>query len=308
MTFSERFFCAPEALIFDPERRTLTLEGSVSGPFDMPADLSVGATVQSADSVWQVPFDGHTSLRAGDGSGLTLFRVLRNEKTVAFLCPVAMARGTPFEVVSGWNPVTDHALAEDMTGAVAHLGPGTMVETEDGEIPVEWLETSDRVLTRDNGFQPILWIGRRRVDPGIMRRNAGCGLLCIPAGTLGPDLPTHDLRVTGGLRFRLEPDGVLAPSQALADNGLAATLRPPRRTTLTTILCASHELILAEGTWVETMHASPATIPLLPTEIQQALGPDGHGSRTVLPWVRRHEAAKRLSEMLPSQTMLDQTA
>ena len=42
----------------------------------------------------------------------------------------------------------------------------------------EWLETSDRVLTRDNGFQPILWIGRRRVDPGVMRRNAGCGSYC----------------------------------------------------------------------------------------------------------------------------------
>ncbi|MDO6485435.1 choice-of-anchor L domain-containing protein [Shimia thalassica] len=36
---------------------------------------------------------------------------------------------------------------------------GTMILTVNGEVAVEALETGDMVLTRDNGFQPIRWIG-----------------------------------------------------------------------------------------------------------------------------------------------------
>ncbi len=38
---------------------------------------------------------------------------------------------------------------------------GTMIRTQQGEVPVERLTVGQKVLTRDEGFQPIRWIGRR---------------------------------------------------------------------------------------------------------------------------------------------------
>lgn len=41
--------------------------------------------------------------------------------------------------------------------------PGTMIRTESGERLIEDLQIGDLIVTRDNGVQPILWIGRREV-------------------------------------------------------------------------------------------------------------------------------------------------
>jgi len=40
---------------------------------------------------------------------------------------------------------------------------GTLIETEQGKMPVEVLEAGDLVLTRDQGYQPLRWIGQREV-------------------------------------------------------------------------------------------------------------------------------------------------
>ncbi len=42
--------------------------------------------------------------------------------------------------------------------------PGTRIVTERGNIPVEALRLGDRVLTRDNAFQPVVWIGRKSLS------------------------------------------------------------------------------------------------------------------------------------------------
>ena len=41
---------------------------------------------------------------------------------------------------------------------------GTLIRTDRGETPVESLKPGDRVLTRDDGMQPLRWIGTRRVS------------------------------------------------------------------------------------------------------------------------------------------------
>jgi len=40
---------------------------------------------------------------------------------------------------------------------------GTIIETENGDCPVEFLSVGDLVLTKDHGFQPIRWIASRKV-------------------------------------------------------------------------------------------------------------------------------------------------
>jgi hypothetical protein len=40
---------------------------------------------------------------------------------------------------------------------------GTLIETAHGKMPVEVLEVGDLILTRDQGYQPLRWIGQRDV-------------------------------------------------------------------------------------------------------------------------------------------------
>ncbi|MEL7115380.1 MAG: Hint domain-containing protein [Pseudomonadota bacterium] len=40
------------------------------------------------------------------------------------------------------------------------FGPGTLISTTEGDLPVEWLVVGDRVLTRDRGAQPIEALSR----------------------------------------------------------------------------------------------------------------------------------------------------
>ncbi|MEN8935485.1 MAG: Hint domain-containing protein, partial [Planktotalea arctica] len=40
---------------------------------------------------------------------------------------------------------------------------GTLIETDQGRMPVEVLEAGDMILTHDQGYQPLRWIGQRKV-------------------------------------------------------------------------------------------------------------------------------------------------
>lgn len=40
---------------------------------------------------------------------------------------------------------------------------GTLIETQNGQMPVEVLEAGDMIMTRDQGYQPLRWIGQRDV-------------------------------------------------------------------------------------------------------------------------------------------------
>ena len=43
---------------------------------------------------------------------------------------------------------------------ISGFGGGTLIETDGGPIPVDWLRPGDRVLTFDDGLQPLRWVGR----------------------------------------------------------------------------------------------------------------------------------------------------
>ena len=155
------------------------------------------------------------------------------------------------------------------TTSVACFGPGTMIATDNGDIPVEWLETTDRVLTRDHGYQPILWIGRTKLPAGYFQAYPDEAPVCLPAGSLGSGCPTHDLQLTGDHRVLIRsvdaellffsPE-VLAPAKAWVEAGRARALKSERSYTVTHILCADHEIIAAEGAWVESMFTGVETL------------------------------------------------
>ncbi|MCM2561783.1 Hint domain-containing protein [Lutimaribacter sp. EGI FJ00015] len=57
---------------------------------------------------------------------------------------------------------------------------GTLIATSSGQVPVEWLSPGDMVLTRDDGPQPLRWVGRRTVTA-----RGAYAPICIRAGAFG---------------------------------------------------------------------------------------------------------------------------
>ncbi|MEM9639460.1 MAG: hypothetical protein AAGA94_17555, partial [Pseudomonadota bacterium] len=69
---------------------------------------------------------------------------------------------------------------------------------------------------------------------------------------------------------------------------------PTRNYTVTHIACANHQVILAQGAWVETMFPGPETLRRLSPEdhdrLANALGKDVMDQATARPCVTRNEA------------------
>lgn len=70
---------------------------------------------------------------------------------------------------------------------------GSLITTLRGEIAVEDLRLGDEVATADNGFQPIRWIGARKVSGQRLTRMANLRPVRIEKGALGNGLPRADL-------------------------------------------------------------------------------------------------------------------
>src|SRR5690606_6300515 len=73
---------------------------------------------------------------------------------------------------------------------------GTLIATRNGEVPVEKLRLGDEVLTLDHGYQPIRWLGSRKLSALALRARPALRPVEIRDGALGAGLPTRDLRLS----------------------------------------------------------------------------------------------------------------
>ncbi|MDT1064281.1 Hint domain-containing protein [Paracoccus sp. CPCC 101403] len=92
-----------------------------------------------------------------------------------------------------YDPDATLTLADDQ---VFCFVAGTMIQTETGPVAVETLVAGDMVLTRDRGYQPILWVGSVRLADASLRRNPRLRPIRIKAGALGMGTPEADLLVS----------------------------------------------------------------------------------------------------------------
>ena len=74
--------------------------------------------------------------------------------------------------------------------------PGTLIETPAGKRPVEALRPGDRVSTRDDGAQEVLWVGQRRMSGARLYAMPQLRPVRIRAGAFGLGEPEGDLVVS----------------------------------------------------------------------------------------------------------------
>ena len=163
---------------------------------------------------------------------------------------------------SGPVDVFEQTLVQSCDSALTGLTSGAMVVTRNGEVPVEWLETSDEVLTRDRGFEKILWINRVKLERDNFRERPEYAPVTIPADRMDNKFPTHQITMSPDqlvmVRSPLaERDywstEVLVPASALGSQADVNDMRWSSRAIYTQIMLPTHEAIIVDGLWCGTV-------------------------------------------------------
>ncbi|TDT74181.1 Hint domain-containing protein [Litoreibacter halocynthiae] len=146
---------------------------------------------------------------------------------------------------------------------VSGFGGGTLIATDEGYVPMDWLRPGDMVLTYNDGFQKVRWIGRdclveqpqnsaavRLPDDEVVEKPNAQGMLLAAR---------HRVLLTG---WQVELHFGMATILAEAhDFGFPLDhFRPtaPERMACSLVLLDRPQIILANGCWVESLQLTSA--------------------------------------------------
>ncbi|UXX82199.1 Hint domain-containing protein [Roseovarius pelagicus] len=144
---------------------------------------------------------------------------------------------------------------------------GTMIETPDGPVAVETLAPGDLVMTRDEGAQPLRWIGERRVEA-----KGNFAPIFIAAGTFGNhgDLflsPLHRVLIRDALAELLFGDTeVLVAARDLVNDHSVRQIEGGL-VDYVHILFDRHQVVFSEGLETESFLPGPQTANSFEAEI-----------------------------------------
>ncbi|MGR3621128.1 Hint domain-containing protein [Pseudophaeobacter sp.] len=148
---------------------------------------------------------------------------------------------------------------------------GTLIQTPDGEVPVEDLQLGDMVMTRDDGPQPLRWIGSRSVAA-----EGDFAPILIRAGSLGQH---RDLRVSPQHRVLLRDayaelffgEGEVLVAAKDLINGHSICRCIGGEVTYVHLLFDRHQVIYSEGLATESFLPGPQTNGLFEQAVLQEI-------------------------------------
>ncbi|MEJ6404041.1 Hint domain-containing protein [Yoonia sp. 2307UL14-13] len=215
--------------------------------------------------------------------------------------------------VGGVPVVDEHTVTITINGRneVCFLR-GTEIATPTGPRPVEDLAPGDLILTKDNGPQPIRWIGCSTVSDAFRRGNDNLEPIIISADAIAPGMPSADLIVSPQHRILIAApqctllfgeDATLASAKSLL-NGHSIRRADKRLENLEYwhIMLDTHDVIFANGCPAETLYFGDMTDQALSkaqaAEID-ALFPDLHDEKPVMayPELKTFEAKVLMSAL-----------
>ena len=208
----------------------------------------------------------------------------------------------PEDGASAGRPEADRdcvAVGVEAAGWLPGFTAACSIATGEGPVAAGWLRPGDLVLTRDSGLQPVVWVGRCRVPAAVVAQRPDLLPVRIAPGALARATPaapltvapSHRVLVQGwALDLHLGLREALAVARDLVGRPGIARLAPDGPLDLYLVLLERHEVILADGLWVESLH--PADIPAgvlsapgagrLRTLSEDAAASSGHAVRPVL--------------------------
>lgn len=188
---------------------------------------------------------------------------------------VAFPEGLPPMDAGLWIVEIAEALRgpeEPAPQGVICFAAGTRLSTPRGPCTVESLRPGDRLLTRDNGAQRVLWTGSTRLGPARLQLIPDLRPIRIRAAALGTDLPDDTLVVSPNHRVLLRgpsaralfgTDEVLVAAGDMVNDASILRLCPPRGLTYHHVLLERHEVVWANSLPTETFHPDAAALDLI---------------------------------------------
>lgn len=97
------------------------------------------------------------------GGTLTVTHINGQAVVVGSIVTLGSGQTVELNADGTFNVVGDGDTAFVTLNMVPCFVAGTLIETQLGKMPVEILEAGDLILTHDDGYQPLRWIGQRKV-------------------------------------------------------------------------------------------------------------------------------------------------
>ncbi|MBU2944459.1 Hint domain-containing protein [Shimia thalassica] len=176
--------------------------------------------------------------------------------------------------------------------------PGTLILTQHGERPVETLKAGDLVLTKDDGLQPIRWIGASETD--------GTGDFApVRLSKEALDGAQRDLLVSPQHRFLMDNwmnellfgDREVFASATHLEDGNLVRREPCEKVTYVHMMLDRHQVVFAEGVATESFYAGDVGVAAMSATAREAMfrafphlreDLSAYGA-TARPCLRRHE-------------------
>lgn len=154
------------------------------------------------------------------------------------------------------------------TITLACFTPGTLIETLRGPCPVERIACGDRLLTRDSGYQPVRWVGRRDLTADDLALNPALRPILIEKGAFGPGRPDRDMMVSpqhrvllSGARTELvagESEVLAAAAHLVGHPGIRRVTAPGA--SYIHFMFDRHEIVRSDGIWSESFQPGAASL------------------------------------------------
>lgn len=183
-------------------------------------------------------------------------------------------------IAAAWNPTGSNTIVVDQivtgpTQAIGDFDPlcfasGTVIETARGPVRVEDLKVGDRVLTYDQGHQPVRWIGSFTLTAARLTQEPRLRPILIRADALGAGFPARDLIVSPQHRVLVSSaiarrmfgsDDVLIPAKKLLPlHGVEVVQDTPDGIEYFHMLFDAHQIIWSNGTPTESLFTGPQAL------------------------------------------------
>ena len=212
------------------------------------------------------------SFNVTDGRDTWKITLIEGAKPSARLCMFVgeiPPRTTDLWIVNHSVDLQSRDQNDDPAGGVICFTPGTMMQTETGLMRVEDIHEEIKVQTKDNGCQPVLWVGARRITGARLYAMPHLCPIRLRAGSLDNDVPDAGLLVSPDHRVMIKgaramalfnTHEVLVTARDLVNDQSIYVDRSMREVRYIHMLLPAHEVVFANGVETESFHPASASL------------------------------------------------